>query len=132
MSKNIGFTEMALKYNLFGGISSQIPKTQNLSKKWKVILRTSFIKRQYRNFPSSPVVRTSHLHCRRPRFNPQSQNQDPTGCRVQPKKKKKDSAHITAYQEPKGRTQGSVQDNHFLCLVCIKTTYGAFLACSGD
>lgn len=51
MSKNIEFTEMALKYNLFGGISSQIPKTQNLSKKWKVILRASFIKRQYRNFP---------------------------------------------------------------------------------
>lgn len=26
MSKNIEFTEMALKYNLFGGISSQIPR----------------------------------------------------------------------------------------------------------
>ena len=42
MSKNIEFTEVALKYNLFGGISSQIPKTQNLSKKWKVIIK-SFI-----------------------------------------------------------------------------------------
>ena len=63
MSKNIEFTEMALKHNLFGGISSQIPKTQNLNKKWKAILRASFIKRQYRNFPSSPVVRTPHFHC---------------------------------------------------------------------
>lgn len=70
MSKNIEFTEVALKYNLFGGISSQIPKIQNLSKKWKVILRASFIKRQYRNFPSSPAVRTPHFDCRGPRFNP--------------------------------------------------------------
>ena len=54
MSKNIEFTEMALKHNLFGGISSQIPKTQNLNKKWKAILRASFIKRQYRNFRCPP------------------------------------------------------------------------------
>ena len=29
MSKNIEFTEVALKYNLFGGISSQIPDSKS-------------------------------------------------------------------------------------------------------
>ena len=45
------------------------------------------------------------------------------------KKKIVPTYHISRAERKNTR---SVQDNRFLCLVCIKTTYGAFLACSGD
>ena len=41
------------------------------------------------DFPSGPVVKTPHFHCRRHRFNPWLGNEDPTCCAMWPKKKKR-------------------------------------------
>ena len=62
--------------------NSSIPSnTQPIFK----ILQNTF----YRDFPSSPVVKSPCLHCRRQEFDPWSGNYDPTCHAVWPKKPKK-------------------------------------------
>ena len=39
-----------------------------------------------RNFPGGPVIKTLCFQCRGRRFDPRSENEDPTCCAAQPKK----------------------------------------------
>ena len=50
--------------------------------------KASWRKAKLWDFPGNPVVKTPHLHCRGPRFNPWSGNQDLTCCMVWAKKEK--------------------------------------------